>query len=42
MMDVEFLDDNPIPRSLPFENQLSWYQQLIDAERDAKRSPESG
>ncbi len=42
MMDVEFLDDNPIPRSLPFENQLSWYQQLIDAERDAKRSTESG
>lgn len=38
MMEIEFLDDNPIPRSLPFNDQLSWYQQLIDAEHDADTS----
>ena len=35
MMEVEFLGDNPIPTALSFQDQLIWYQQLIDAERDA-------
>jgi hypothetical protein len=38
MMEHEFLDDNPIPRALSFNDQLSWYQQLIDAEREAGTS----
>ena len=35
IMDLEFLVDNGIPQSLPVEQQLTWYKQLIDAERDA-------
>jgi len=34
-MEIEFLKDNPIPVSLPFDAQLRWYQQLVDAEREA-------
>jgi hypothetical protein len=37
-MEIEFLKDNPIPRLLPFNDQLTWYQQLIDSEQDADTS----
>jgi len=37
-MEVDFLDDNPIPRLLPFNEQLRWYQQLLDAEHNAGTS----
>jgi hypothetical protein len=38
MMEIEFFDDNPIPTFLPFDDQLSWYQQLVDAEHEVDSS----
>jgi hypothetical protein len=35
VMELEFLDDNRIPQTLPFEQQLAWYKHLTDAEREA-------
>jgi hypothetical protein len=32
IMDLEFLTDNPIPRQLPFDEQLVWFKQLVEAE----------
>jgi hypothetical protein len=37
-MEIEFLTDNPIPQHLPFGQQLAWYKELMDAERDAGKS----
>jgi len=34
-MELEFLVDNWISQDLSFEQQLTWYKQLIDAEGDA-------
>ena len=32
IMELEFLVDNPIPRQLPFGEQLAWFKQLVEAE----------
>jgi hypothetical protein len=39
VMDLEFLEDNPIPLHLPFGEQLAWFRQLVEAE--ATNSPET-